>query len=151
MNQLIYRGIQSGFVGGVLLGLFFKWIEQSTGSKVYTLLLNIDFVPGVKDKLAEPIEFGIHLVVSLLIGVTYFLWMAYGAKFIPIPKMWFNPIPAGLLYGILPIGLFVPLTLISERTPDITDMTAFTWWMIGHVGYGLILCLYGLISAHKTN
>ncbi|MFP3786948.1 hypothetical protein, partial [Burkholderia sp. SIMBA_024] len=50
-------GILTGILSGVVLGFFLKTIQFYTGEKVYTLLLNIDFVPGLPPTLPEFIEF----------------------------------------------------------------------------------------------
>jgi hypothetical protein len=143
MKKIMLYGSFIGLLSGTVLGLFLKWIESVRGTKVYTLLLNIDFFPGVKEKLAEPVEFAIHLVVSVLIATVFFWWLAYGARYIQLQAKWFQPFLASVLYGVLPITLFVPLTLISDRTPEITDMAALIWWTIGHLIYAILLYLFG--------
>lgn len=61
-RQTILLSIYIGLISGILLGLFLKLVENITGILVYTLLLNIDFIPGVGAiKWTEPIEFIFHL------------------------------------------------------------------------------------------
>ena len=145
--HMIRYGLSAGFVGGILLGFFLRFIELSTGSKVYTLLLNIDFVPGVKTRLAEPIEFAIHLAVSLVIGLLFMWWIERGAaRFPKLSVRLFQPLAGSILFGLAPISLFVPLTLVSDRVPAITDMVALGWWSLGHALYALILLGYAYIA-----
>lgn len=120
-----------GLLSGIILGLFLKWIQYATGSLVYTLLLNIDFVPFLPDRLPELIEFALHLVVSVIIAWIYSIWIRLS------PHPW----RYGILIGIASSLLFIPLTLMSDRVPAITDMTAYGYWLIGHLLYGLSLSL----------
>ncbi len=135
-NSIIYPGLGYGLISGVILGLFFKWIEYTGIADVYTLLLNVDFVPQLPQPLPEWFEFSLHLIVSLVIGIMFCALMSWRRKAL----MW------GLLMGIAPIPLFIPLTLLSDRTPAIDDFSALTWWIIGHVIYGLSLSLLSLQS-----
>ncbi|MFE6075433.1 hypothetical protein ACFVQB_13260 [Paenibacillus sp. NPDC057886] len=41
-------GVLTGLTSGLVLGFFLKAIQTYTGEKVYTLLLNIDFVHGFR-------------------------------------------------------------------------------------------------------
>jgi hypothetical protein len=148
----IRYGLSAGFVGGIILGFFLRFIELGTGSKVYTLLLNIDFVPGVKTRLAEPIEFAIHLAVSLVIGLLFMWWIERGvARFANLPTRMFHPLAGSILFGLAPILLFVPLTLSSDRVPAITDMVALGWWSLGHLIYALVLLGYGYFARLTKN
>lgn len=138
-------GIAAGLVSGITLGLLFRWVEHRFGVGVYTLLLNIDFIPYVPERLAEQLEFALHLGVSLTIGIAYIAWLTgeRGTR-LRLPQL-DRPWPAGLLFGSLPILLFIPLTLVSERTPAIDDFAALAWWIAGHVLYGVILGSFGAL------
>jgi len=124
-----------GVISGIILGLFLKWIQYVTGSLVYTLLLNIDFVPFLPERLPEPIEFTLHIVVSVIIAWLYSVWI----RFSPHPWRY------GLLIGLASSLLFIPLTLMSDRVPAITDMTAYRYWLAGHMLYGLSLGWLGKV------
>ncbi|CAM3958823.1 hypothetical protein [Mesobacillus zeae] len=64
------KGAAAGLVSGVFLGLFLKVIEFSTSEKVYTLLLNVDYVPVLKRyQFSELVEFVLHLIVSVVLGI----------------------------------------------------------------------------------
>lgn len=133
MKRYILQGIIAGLVSGVLLGFFLKWIELLTGSGVYTMLLNIDFVPGLPDRLPEWLEFSLHLGVSVVLGFIYRLWI----------NRWPHPWISGLLIGVASSMLFFPLAMLSDRVPQVSDMTAYMYWLAGHVLYGIILGLFG--------
>ena len=45
----LLKGLWIGFWSGLILGLLLKWIQSVTGEQVYTLLLNVDFIPLIGD------------------------------------------------------------------------------------------------------
>ncbi|MFS0836768.1 hypothetical protein [Paenibacillus sp. 1P03SA] len=133
--MLVLRGFAFGLVPGIVLALLFKAVEYLAGPRVYTLLLNVDFIPGLGGNLPEWFELTLHLAVSVLIGFLYaFLLGRLGKPWLP-----------GLLLGIAPIPLFIPLTqlAVSAKTPGLSDVNAMIWWIAGHLLYGMILALLG--------
>lgn len=130
-----WHSLLLGIISGCILGFFLKWIQFATGSLVYTLLLNIDFVPFLPAQLPEWIEFSLHLFVSIVIAWLYSIWIRIS------PHPW----RYGLYIGIASSLLFIPLTLMSDRVPAITDMTAYGYWLAGHLLYGLSLGLFAKI------
>ncbi|MEK3774241.1 MULTISPECIES: hypothetical protein [Paenibacillus] len=134
-------GILTGMVSGVVLGLFLKIIQLYTGEKVYTLLLNIDFVPGLPPTLPEIIEFSLHLFVSVFIGIFYLWWVRHSG----------HPMFKGILLGAGSSLLYIPLSQLSSRVPNLYDITAILYWVIGHLLFGIVLGLCGkYISAKKA-
>jgi hypothetical protein len=101
---------------------------------VYTLLLNVDYVPFLNHlTLPEIVEFGLHMIISVM--------LAFGLNFY-IRRKGFQEetihrfvISVSLVVGFL---LF-PTTVLSERTPSITNTYAYLFWMVGHWIYGLVL------------
>ncbi|MBT2703295.1 hypothetical protein J7E34_08345 [Chryseobacterium sp. ISL-80] len=128
-------------VSGIALGLFLKLIQFLTNLKVYTLLLNVDYVPILKNiQLPEIIEFGLHLVISIMLAFILNLY-------IKRKRLRKEAIHRFVLRVSLIVGLLLyPTTLLSERTPSITDAYAFVMWMAGHWIYGIILAR---ILSHK--
>lgn len=121
-----------GIVSGGIFGLLLKVIEQLTGKRVYTLLLNVDYFPLLKDwELNEVVEFSLHIAVSIVV-----VWILYvGLKKIEYEYrislyIWANVLIGGLLYFT---------TTFSERTPELTDMVAFTYWIGGHIIFGALV------------
>jgi hypothetical protein len=130
LHRQTYQAIFAGTVAGILLGLFFKAIQFSTGLKVYTLLLNVDYIPILnRFTFPESIEFGFHLIVSIVLGVLIMKFLP------PNQQSWIMMI--GIVIGIL---LF-PTTALSSRTPAISDYPALIYWLVGHTFYGIILRL----------
>ncbi|WP_233434991.1 hypothetical protein [Mesobacillus jeotgali] len=114
--------------------MFLKLVQSITSIKVYTLLLNVDYIPLLKNlKLSEAVEFGLHMVISIGLGIVmnfYIIKKGLGKE--AIHRF---VIRVSLIVGLL---LF-PTTLLSERTPPITSAYAFLIWMAGHWIYGLVL------------
>ncbi len=133
MKRMIGQGLLAGLVSGIVLGLLLKAVQYATGALVYTLLLNIDFVPLLPQRLPETFEFALHLVVALALGVLYRFGIEY----------WRHPWLAGIAIGAASSLLFFPLTMLSTRVPEITDMTAYMYWLAGHLVYGAVLGMMG--------
>ncbi|WP_339226425.1 hypothetical protein NSQ77_12890 [Oceanobacillus sp. FSL K6-2867] len=131
MKQL-WKLISIGSISGIILGIFLKLVERSTGETVYVLLLNVDYIPVIKDwNMQEAAEFGLHLVVSvLLVLCIYYLFKRYKLQNQMLPYIIVNIV----------IGYFLFFTTqFSDRTPDLADKMAFSFWIIGHLIYGLIV------------
>lgn len=126
-------GIITGIVSGVFLGLFLKVVQTLTGEKVYTLLLNIDFVPGLPPRLPEWIEFSLHLAVSIVIAIFYIWWIRHSGR----------PVSKGIFLGAASSLLYLPLSPLSPRVPDLNDTRAILYWVIGHLLFGALLGLCG--------
>lgn len=127
----------AGLVSGAALGLFLKAVELRTSYRVYTLLLNVDYIPILnRMQLPELVEFTLHLLISVVISVLL-VWLLRSRPWRPIYSTCVV-IAVGLFIGLL----LYPTTLLSERTPDLTSMPAFLWWLLGHGLYGLLLGLF---------
>jgi ABC-type anion transport system duplicated permease subunit len=133
-RNLIGRGISCGLISGVLLAVFFKVVEKATNIKVYTLLLNVDYIPLIGSySLPEFIEVGFHLIISVVL--TIFILTIVEMKKIS-PK---NILLFCILLNVF-IGIFLfPTTVLSDKTPSITSVSAWAYWLIGHAIYGMIL------------
>ncbi|MEH7886881.1 hypothetical protein V7654_21490 [Bacillus sp. JJ1609] len=131
--QIVKAGM-AGIISGVILGLILKIVEYITNLKVYLLLLNVEYVPVLKNyEIPEAGEFGIHLVISILLAISiqaYMLKKAWGIK----RKERFT-VFLSIAVGVL----LYPTTMLSERTPEITSIYAFLFWISAHALYGWIL------------
>ncbi|MFD1037000.1 hypothetical protein ACFQ3N_00975 [Virgibacillus byunsanensis] len=139
--KLQYRLLIVGIVAGLILGGFLKVIERLTGEKVYILLLNVDYIPVLKNwEMQESIEFLLHIVVSsILVFVLY-----YALDSIKVTHKTSLYI---FLNTVIGMALFLP-TSLSVKTPSVTDMEAFLYWTSGHVLYGLVV---GILITSKNN
>ena len=129
---MLKRLILIAIISGGIFGLFLRAIQQFTGKKVYTLLMNIDYFPILKDlKLSEIVEFSLHILVSItVVIVLYYGLRKVGHEQRVSTYIWLNVLIGGLLYLT---------TTFSERTPELTDMIAFTYWLVGHAIFGVLV------------
>jgi len=125
-HAVAWRGALAGLTAGVVLGLLLKMLQAMTGARVYTLLLNIDFVPI---RISELAEFMLHLAVSIPIGIIYFMLLRRIGRHVLL----------GISIGLISSLTWIPLTLISERVPDWNDFGALLLWLLGHALYGCML------------
>ncbi|CAH0345948.1 hypothetical protein [Bacillus sp. CECT 9360] len=133
MVKPILKGMLAGLGSGILLAIIMKYVELYTEKKIYSLLLNIDFIP-LTERIQgnEPIELVLHLLVSSGFGVFFVLLK---------PKFANKRVLTFLL--ILPaILLYFPLSYISRsEITSAADLFSFLLWSAAHVVYALILPL----------
>ncbi|PMC35184.1 hypothetical protein CJ195_20560 [Bacillus sp. UMB0899] len=141
----IRLGILSGFLSGVVIGFFLKIVQFLTNIEVYTLLLNMDFI--YSKPLNEPIEFSLHILVSIFIGV---LFTNLSQKV--TGKKSESQFILSLGLTLLPILLYFPLTFFAvKQTPELTNGQALFWWTMGHLVYAVVLPLPQLLYNKKNN
>jgi hypothetical protein len=132
---LVYGGI-SGLLSGIGLGLLMKLLQKMTGTLVYMLLLNVDFVRWLPNPMSELAEFALHLSVAMPVGIL----------FLGLLRFWHSSLALGLGVGTaIACCTWIPLTQLSSRTPDTWDAEALVWWVTGHLIYGMILACFGTI------
>ncbi|MGI2327333.1 hypothetical protein [Planococcus sp. YIM B11945] len=132
----VIKGIWIGFWSGLLLGLLLRWIQSVTGVKIYTLLLNVDFLPviGAID-WSEPMAFSFHLFVSLILGIIF----VYLAKRRAYPFGFL--VMVSLLMCVPLYLLYFPLALlaVTDQVPSATNLEAILYWIFAHLTYALAL------------
>lgn len=135
--------VNASIIAGVVLTLFLKLVQFMTTERVYTLLLNVDYLPVLKNYIfPEWIEVGFHLVVSVAVGICFYIF--FNKKKIDEPqKQLMYTVCCSLLIGLV---LF-PTTYFSLRTPSIKSGTALFYWLIGHALFGYVL---GLLLVRTT-
>ena len=131
-----YRTVVIGLLNGIVLGLVMKWVEMLSGIKVYTLLLNVDFLPVIGTvPWGEESLFLFHLLFSLAI--------TYGYVQIVVPLKLFrgwNTYLLAFLTIIPAVILYFPLSAWSLTGAVLpSDMTAFSLWAFLHLFYALSL------------
>ncbi|MFC3041216.1 hypothetical protein ACFOGI_13285 [Virgibacillus xinjiangensis] len=134
----------AGVIAGILLGICLKSFELITGKAVYTLLLNIDYIPLVSDwELGEGGEFLLHLMVSVVIAPVLHYLLSHWHKE-----------RETVLYvaGSTVIGAaYYPVTILSEKTPALLDPAAFLLWISAHVLYGYVLAILLIYQEEKRS
>jgi hypothetical protein len=134
-GQIVKKAILHGCVSGVILAFFLKVVEQTTHHKVYTLLLNVDYIPVINRYVfPETVEVMLHLVISILLCACLLAFIEH-KKITANKDVLFLCIISCLIIGLV---LF-PTTILSIRTPPLTSILAWTYWLIGHGIYGGIL------------
>jgi len=130
LNWPVWAGISAG----ILLGLFLKIIEHITSLEVYTLLLNVDYVPLLNElKLSELVEFALHLVISILLSIALAIFLKQKNWSRRRSLFWVS-------LACLAVGLLLyPTTVLSDRTPELSDPAALLFWLAGHLLYGIAL------------
>lgn len=139
-------GLLVGFLSGVTLGLCLKVAEALFEVKVYTLLLNIDFIPYLNlYQFHESIEFLFHIIISCIIGILYvFICNWYKIH----QKMKLYIIALAITFPT--IFLYFPLTLLANKpTPAVNDLFAISLWIFGHIIYAISLSFFYIIFTQK--
>ncbi|GIP06425.1 hypothetical protein JNUCC32_19765 [Paenibacillus sp. JNUCC32] len=128
------RPVWAGIAAGILLGLFLKIIEHITSLEVYTLLLNVDYVPLLNElKLSELVEFALHLVISVLLSIALAIFLKQKNWSRRRSLFWVS-------LACLAVGLLLyPTTVLSDRTPELSDPAALLFWLAGHLLYGIAM------------
>lgn len=136
-KQGLQRSLLYGLISGLFLTVLFKFIQYITHYKVYTLLLNVDYIPYVNTFVfPELIEVSFHLIVSLVLAICLYLLIVY----LKISSRKKIIIVCTLVCFIIGIALF-PTTTFSDRTPAFSSIPSFSYWIVGHILYGYILGL----------
>jgi len=141
----LLKVILDGIIAGLVLTIFFKVIQFTTGYKVYTLLLNIDYIPVLKHfKFPEVIEVAFHLVVSVVLMIILVVFI-HQLNTRSTTRIIVICISINLVIG----ALYFPTTTLSERTPSITSFPSIGYWLLGHTLYGYILGIF-IKNRHLT-
>ena len=134
-KKWVQKVVIQGFISGVILAYFLKVVEQTTPYKVYTLLLNVDYIPVInRFVLPEIIEVMLHLVISIVL-------IACLQAFIDHKKITSTKqIVLFCMVSCFVIGMVLfPTTILSNRTPSLTSIPAWSYWLLGHSMYGIIV------------
>lgn len=132
-RAVLLKGTGAGILGGIALGLFLKLCEWLTGIRVYTLLLNVDYVSILDSfEFTEIGDFILHLIVSVPLAIFLF-WLA-------AHRNWQSRVIWKMVWLCMLIGLLLyPLTVLSDRTPALDFFPAVLLWLAGHAVYGGVL------------
>lgn len=133
-KQLIFQAGVAGILAGFILGFSLKFIQEVSGLLVYTLLMNVDYIPVLKQfQFTEWIEFSFHLVISVVIGVLIMviaIKQNWSAQWIIYYTIIINVCIAIIIY---------PTTLFSTRTPPLLSVPSIGMWISAHLLYGIVL------------
>lgn len=124
-------------VTGTIFGFLALAVENKTNVKVYTLLMNVDYIPILKGfSFPVWVEFSYHLIVCIVI--TYALYFI--ARHVRWTKRQVFHVSIGV--NVLIAFLLFPTTALSERTPSWTSIEALGWWVVLHAFYGVLVGIF---------
>ncbi|MDY0940280.1 hypothetical protein [Priestia megaterium] len=143
---MIRLGISIGILSGSILGLCLKWIEWLTGKQVYTLLLNVDFIPIIGPiQWPEWVEFVFHLFIAVVIGIV-FVYIVDKLNNMSIRKI----VLCSFLLTLPTIPLYFPLTLLALKpTPAVDDALAISYWTAGYLIFAAALTIGYIILKRR--
>lgn len=135
MKLAIRKSISYGLVTGLILAILLKVVEQLTSYKVYTLLLNVDYIPILNDyQFPETVEVGFHLIISVAVSICLYFFLTI-LKINSRRKIIVISTSLNILIG----ALLFPTTAFSDRTPEITSISSIFYWLVAHGVYGYLL------------
>ena len=101
-------------------------VEEATTYQVYTLLLNVDYIPVLnRYDLPEIVEALLHLVISILL-VACLQAVVIRKKITSTRQIILWSMVSCLFIGL---ALF-PTTVLSNRTPSLTSIPAWSYWLL---------------------
>ena len=110
------------------------FMERLTNLKVYTLLMNIDYVPILnRYKFSAWVGFSFHLIICVIL--TFFL------AFLALRLQWRSKeiLLYTIIVNIVISVLYYPTTTLSDRTPPFLSWPSFMLWVFVHIVYGAML------------
>src|SRR5699024_8744581 len=138
--EVLIVGILTSFV----LGFFLKILELITDLKVYTLLLNIDFIPILGNiNFTEWIEFSFHIIISVILPYIFYYFVVNINCSCHIMLFFFS------IVIMLIILLFYTITLLSDRTLPLFLIFALNFLLVVHLIYGISMSLLFILIQNK--
>ena len=134
MSRKIFYTLVYSLIAGIFLGLFMKWLQDVTGYKVYTLLMNVDYIPILKEYIFPAwVEFMFHLIIAVILAYVI-VGVAWKKHYTRKQLIRFTI----LVNIIIAIALY-PTTALSDRTPALYSFPSFGLWLVAHIAYGIVL------------
>ncbi|MET3728884.1 putative outer membrane lipoprotein [Fictibacillus halophilus] len=133
-NIRIFSWILFGTIAGILLACFFYILEVLFEIKLYTFLLNIDFLPLPDSVLYnEPFQFVLHIIIAIFL-----------IAFVDvICKVYSHPYQISLIINGIMSFTFFPLYYLAVEKPFSAPLTLpFLIWLIGHILFAIIIAFF---------
>lgn len=125
--------ISIGMISGIILALFLKIIELTTGNIVYHLLFDVSYIPILNTwKPVWLIEVLFHFG-TCIVSITM---LYYVLTFFHLEKS----MPVYIIVIGVGSSILYFLTELSNKTPSVTDIGAWIYWVIGHLLFSLTAC-----------
>ena len=119
-------------IAGFILAAFLKVVQLLTGNQAYVLLFETDYIVVIQDLQPQfLIGFIFHFVICYIsVVILYYLLTVIHLE---------KSILMYVIFFTTGSGLLFPLTMFSESTPEITDLVAWFYWLIGHILFSLVV------------
>lgn len=124
MSKILISSINIGTVTGLLLLIFFAYIQMMADIQIMDLLLNIDFI--YQGQVNIFIEISLHLIISIIIA--FVLKTVYVYK-----RSWYLFVSITIL--LITVGLYFILQSLSYSVTISDNSIGFIMWVIFHIGY----------------
>ena len=133
LRKIVHTFVYS-LIAGIFLGFFMKWLQDVTGYKVYTLLMNVDYIPILKEYIFPAwIEFTFHLIIAVILAYAI-VWVAWKKHYTRKQLIRFT-----IVVNITIAIALYPTTALSDRTPALYSFPSFGLWLVAHIAYGIVL------------
>lgn len=123
-----------GILAGIMLALFLKIIQILTGNQAYDLLFQVDYIPLLKSLHPVVITEVVFHFGTCILSVVF---LYYILRFF----RWEKKISSYTIVILIGSSLLFFLTMLSSHTPEITDLFAWGYWVIGHGIFSIIVGL----------
>jgi hypothetical protein len=124
-------GTLFGTIAGSLLACFFYAIENVTKIRLYSFLVNIDFLPLPSTIINSPsIQFILHIIIAILLVVFADKLCSY----------YNHPYRISFLSNVLLSFSFFPLYRLAVIKPFTSPLfIPFALWFVGHLIFAVIV------------
>lgn len=123
MIRILISSVIIGTVTGLVLLLFFAYIQMLTGIGLMNLLLDIDFIYA--GSLSLFTEILLHLLTSVIIALIL--------KTVHVHKRWWY-LPVVIMILLITVALYFILQW-AGNTSISDNSIGFILWVIFHIGY----------------
>ena len=124
MSRILISSVIIGTVSGLMLLLFFAYIQMLSGINLMDLLLNTDFIFGGRPGLLT--EIMLHLGMSIVI--------AFILKVVHVHRHWWY-LPVTILLLLIVVALYFILQWAGDSVYISDNSIGFILWGIFHIGY----------------
>lgn len=134
MKKVYIRLLCIGIVSGIILAVILGVVQYFTGKQLYTLLVNMDYIPLLNKLPVHPV---IGFIFHLVFAIVAILLLYTLLKLLDLHTNILMYIVGNTVGG----AVFYSLTYFSSLSPPITDMIAWLYWIVAHTIFGFTVGL----------
>ncbi|MBY6036240.1 hypothetical protein KUV80_06230 [Fictibacillus nanhaiensis] len=137
IGNRLYQWVFFGSIAGTLLACFFFILEKVWSIRLYTFLVNIDFLPLPREIIfSAPLQFVLHIVISVILIAFVDRMYQKGYK---------RPYIVAIMINSIMALTFFPLYNFAVTKPFFPPLLLpFILWFIGHLLYACLIAYYVL-------